>query len=245
MNLVEAKGSALNLDDNSHSGFRFLTTEQLSYFYEMSEGSVKTNFSRNSSRFKSGVHYFKVSGEDLKSLRVTHSNLQISSKTRSIILWTERGALAHAKISDSDKAWDVFDTLVDCYFWRLKDSKKDQQRVLGINERNFETDAIKSYVEYCVESGMDKRKANNYYSTLTRETYKKLGVIGVSRDDMNNSQLQHLATSERLIGESLESSIINLIPCRECYYIAKGQMEAYLNIALGNPLLSNNKVKGE
>lgn len=49
-------------------------------------------------------------------MRVTFSYLQISPKTRSLILWTERGAAHHAKMLDMDQAWEVFEKLEDSYF---------------------------------------------------------------------------------------------------------------------------------
>ncbi|ENT3909961.1 P22AR C-terminal domain-containing protein, partial [Escherichia coli] len=33
-----------------------------------------------------------------------------------LILWTERGAARHAKMLETDQAWDVFEKLEDCYF---------------------------------------------------------------------------------------------------------------------------------
>ncbi|WP_275372491.1 ORF6N domain-containing protein, partial [Xenorhabdus bovienii] len=67
-------------------------------------------------RFVEGKHYFKVIGKALKDLRVTLSNLQISPKARSLMLWTERGAARHAKMLDTDQAWNVFEKLEDFYF---------------------------------------------------------------------------------------------------------------------------------
>ena len=57
-------------------------------------------------------------GDELKNLRVTlsHSQNPISPKTRSLILWTERGAARHAKMLETDQAWEVFEKLEDCYF---------------------------------------------------------------------------------------------------------------------------------
>ena len=42
---------------------------------------------------------------------------QISFKyAKSLYLWTEKGALLHAKSLNTDKAWEVYDYLVDFYF---------------------------------------------------------------------------------------------------------------------------------
>lgn len=44
------------------------------------------------------------------------STIQISSNAKSLYLWTERGALLHAKSVNTDKAWDVYEQLLDVYF---------------------------------------------------------------------------------------------------------------------------------
>ena len=45
------------------------------------------------------------------------SSLKIlSPNTRSLTLWTEKGAARHAKILDTDQAWDIFEQLEEVYF---------------------------------------------------------------------------------------------------------------------------------
>lgn len=96
-----------------------MTTEQLADFYGTDSNNIKVNHSRNSSRFVQGKHYFKVEGVDLKDFKnwVTESNsVQIGKNASSIILWTEKGAARHAKILDTDQAWDIFEQLEEVYF---------------------------------------------------------------------------------------------------------------------------------
>ncbi|MBQ3726880.1 MAG: ORF6N domain-containing protein [Selenomonadaceae bacterium] len=95
-----------------------LLTAQLAEYYECDVTKIKQNFNNNASRFTEGRHYFRVTGEALKNLRVDNIYLQISPKTRTLYLWTERGAARHAKMLSTDKAWDVFEQLEDCYFSR-------------------------------------------------------------------------------------------------------------------------------
>lgn len=63
-------------------------------------------------------HFFKVVGAELNNLRLVLSELQISPKTRSLMLWTERGAANHAKMLETDQAWDYFNDLAEFYFTR-------------------------------------------------------------------------------------------------------------------------------
>lgn len=96
-----------------------MTTEQMADFYGTDANNIKVNHSRNSSRFESEKHFFKVEGSDLKDFKdwVTESNsVQIGKNAKSLILWTEKGAARHAKILDTDQAWDVFEQLEEVYF---------------------------------------------------------------------------------------------------------------------------------
>jgi hypothetical protein len=93
-----------------------VTTELLAQCYGTNVACIQMNYSRNQSRFIEGKHFFKVEGETLKNLRLTESYSQISSKTRSLMLWTEKGAARHAKILDTDAAWDVFERMEEVYF---------------------------------------------------------------------------------------------------------------------------------
>ncbi|MEI9749632.1 ORF6N domain-containing protein [Moellerella wisconsensis] len=110
-----------NLPPVQHNGFRVITTELLAKVYETEINNIQQNFKRNKKRFIEGKHYFKVVGDALNNLRLTMSQLQISAKVRSLILWTERGAARHAKMLDTDNAWDVFEALEDFYFAKKED----------------------------------------------------------------------------------------------------------------------------
>ena len=107
-----------------------LTSEQLSEFYGCSVDNIKKNFNVNKDRFVEGWHYYKIEGEALNNLRVTFGNLQISPMTRTLYLWTRRGAARHAKMLTTDRAWEVYEMLEASYF----DAKAQQPA-----ESNFET----------------------------------------------------------------------------------------------------------
>lgn len=98
------------------AGVRVVTTESLAAGYRCEEKSIRMNLSRNLDRFEEGKHYFMLSGDDVKSLRATASGSQISSKARSLTLWTEKGAARMSKIVDTDEAWSFFERLEDSYF---------------------------------------------------------------------------------------------------------------------------------
>lgn len=104
----------------THKEQRVLTTSQLAESYETESKIISNNFNRNSERFIEGVHYYKLEGEILKEYKLTNPQIDESSKINCLYLWTEKGCLLHAKSLNTDKAWQVYEMLVDTYF-RTKD----------------------------------------------------------------------------------------------------------------------------
>ncbi|EJU0364854.1 ORF6N domain-containing protein [Escherichia coli] len=117
-----------------------ITTELLAQLYGTETVNIKMNFSRNSARFVQGKHFFKLEGNELREFKhrlslsesvsreVTESySVKIARNVRSLILWTERGAARHAKMLETDQAWEVFEKLEDCYFSQGKTAPTEQQ----------------------------------------------------------------------------------------------------------------------
>ncbi|EKZ2301736.1 ORF6N domain-containing protein [Escherichia coli] len=113
-----------NLSPVTYNQIPVITTELLARLYGTEAIRIQQNHHKNKSRFIEGKHFFKAVGDELKNLRLvlneSQNEVKISPKTRSLILWTERGAARHAKMLETDQAWDVFERLEDCYF-RQKD----------------------------------------------------------------------------------------------------------------------------
>ena len=102
----------------AYKGVPVLTTEMLAQAYDVKVINIQQNYANNKARFIEGKHFFSVSGQELKSLRLCLENFesQISPKVRTLTLWTERGAARHAKMLNSDRAWDVFELLEETFF---------------------------------------------------------------------------------------------------------------------------------
>ncbi|EOK7650187.1 ORF6N domain-containing protein, partial [Escherichia coli] len=96
-----------------------ITTELLAHLYGADVKNIQNNFARNVGRFQIGKHFFKIEGEELRELKHRPSlsgSVKIARNVRSLILWTERGAARHAKMLETDQAWEVFEKLEDSYF---------------------------------------------------------------------------------------------------------------------------------
>jgi hypothetical protein len=100
-----------------YQGQRVLTTKQLAESYETTENSIRNNYTANKQRFLEGVAYFKLEGDELEQFKNYIRNSDIVSKNApSLYLWTKKGCFLHAKSLGTDKAWEVYESLVDHYF---------------------------------------------------------------------------------------------------------------------------------
>lgn len=100
-----------------YKNIRVLTTQQIAEAYETETKIISNNFNNNKERYKEGKHYICLTGDGLKEfLQSLNLGLQNQNKIRTLYLWTEKGAFLHAKSLNTDKAWEVYDRLVDTYF---------------------------------------------------------------------------------------------------------------------------------
>ncbi len=98
-------------------GKRVLTTKQIAEAYGTEPERIKRNFENNKGKYKLGKHYIVLEGDDLKEFKnEVRSPYLVANRARHLYLWTEKGALLHAKSLNTDKAWEVYDYLVDYYF---------------------------------------------------------------------------------------------------------------------------------
>ena len=94
-----------------------MTTEQLAEFYGTDVKNIQINYLNNSSRFLNEKHCFKLEGDELRDFKNMPNVVGYVQKNAArLMLWTEKGAARHAKILDTDQAWEVFEQLEEVYF---------------------------------------------------------------------------------------------------------------------------------
>jgi len=149
MHTVEIHGNALPV--TAFNGVRVLTTERLAKVFGASTTQVINNYDRNVDRFEEGKHFFKVDGDDLRDLKNSISFRDaVGKNAKSLMLWTDRGASRHAKILDTDMAWDVYGELEEAYFANRADRRpmtmaemalQNAQALVDMERRQAENDA--------------------------------------------------------------------------------------------------------
>ena len=174
-----------------------ITTKTLAEVYECEDGNITWNFNHNKDKFIEGKHYYKVEGEELKNLRVCFSHLQISPKTRTLYLWTKRGASRHCKMLGTDKAWDMFDSLEENYFNpKVAQLTEEDQAILSIVNSSTKAEtalAIKNYkeiVEKPLQDTIEKQSdtinellpAANYTKKVLEDNNTLLTITQIAKD---------------------------------------------------------------
>lgn len=104
-----------NLTVTEYKNIRVLTTQQIAEAYGTEPKVISNNFNRNKERYIEGKHFICLEGSELRDFKTNHQ-FEESSRINKLYLWTEKGAFLHAKSLNTDKAWEVYDRLVDTYF---------------------------------------------------------------------------------------------------------------------------------
>lgn len=88
------------------------------------EARIRQSFTRNQERFIEGKHYYKLEGAELADFKGSYLNDTSLKFVSELMLWTERGTARHAKILETDEAWQVYEELEETYF-RVKEPQID------------------------------------------------------------------------------------------------------------------------
>ncbi|HHR6997798.1 TPA: ORF6N domain-containing protein, partial [Escherichia coli] len=151
----------------THNQTPVITTELLAHLYGADVKNIQNNFARNVGRFQIGKHFFKIEGEELRELKHRPSlsgSVKIARNVRSLILWTERGAARHAKMLETDQAWEVFEKLEDCYFsQKIPEQLQLPESTLSIN---YPLSWFSEHHPYSMMSYVDRKTLNLDVSVL-------------------------------------------------------------------------------
>lgn len=126
-------------------GIKVLTTRQLAEAYETERKVINNNYLRNKDKFILGKHYIAVEGDEMRHLRTSPQFEGELKKVSKAYFWTEKGALLHAKSLNTDKAWQVYDYLVNFYF-RAKEQEAELPPKKEVVPTQTKTEPIKSKV---------------------------------------------------------------------------------------------------
>ena len=131
-----------NLQPVEFKNQRIITTKVLAEQFGTNEQNISRNFLRNQERFIEGKHYFRLEGDELKEFKgyvLKDDTLKFASN---LYLWTDKGVARHAKMLETDEAWEIYEELEDTYF-KVQALKENNQLISA----NKEIQELKSTLE--------------------------------------------------------------------------------------------------
>lgn len=115
----------MNLVPIEHGGQRVLTTQQLAEFYGEPPVKLQQNFSNNRQRYAEGEHFFRIEHGQEGYSKFSSSPYA----TQPIYLWTEKGALYHAKSLNTGCDYGIYAGL------RVRISHKKEYATIRAKEK--------------------------------------------------------------------------------------------------------------
>ncbi|MBB7190972.1 ORF6N domain-containing protein [Escherichia coli] len=182
----------------THCNIPVMTTEMLADLYDTEPKLIRQNYQRNADRFIEGKHCFKLIGEELRAFKNESSQrglLNIAPKVSHLFLWTARGAARHAKILETEKAWEVFEKLEDCYFDRKPANLSGDVRLSGGTDLSKASQVIEKFMPAIMEA--IKLEDKKEYSAPLKPGYRSLihspsGVLGLTENSLLMNLLNQL-----------------------------------------------------
>lgn len=208
-----------------YKNIRVLTTQQIADSYETEERRIVDNFNRNKDRYKEGKHYICLTGEELRDFRAKTQN-EVLPNANKFYLWTEKGAFLHAKSLNTDKAWEVYDVLVDTYFYakrQLSQLQILQESVEILNRHETEIKQIDSLEQDMPLYGCEidevkfhvNRRGVNILGGKQSEAYRNASIRSTLYSDMYRQLKREFGavTTYKSIKRKYVSDIHEFIDC--------------------------------
>lgn len=203
---------------------RIVTTKFLAEQYGTDENNIIKNFNSNKSRFVEGKHYYKLEGTELKDFKrgVNISNDPSIKFASVLILWTDRGAARHAKILDTDEAWDIYEQLEETYF-KVQNSKINLSQLspdLQMFKKIFDTVALQQIENKQIKHELDQTKkevqnVKEIVKVKPTEQWRKDSNILVNKicmktKDYKSTKEQIYKELDRRAGTSINTRLENM-----------------------------------
>ncbi|MFQ9247579.1 MAG: ORF6N domain-containing protein [Clostridium paraputrificum] len=225
-----------NLTPLEFKNQRIITTKVLAEEFGTEEGNIQKNYSRNEKRFLEGKHYYKLAGQALKEFKnsLPTESLEPIKFAPVLYLWTDRGAARHAKILDTDEAWEVYEDLEENYF-----NPKEKVQDLNTSELSPELQMFKQIFDTVAKQELENKQIKAYIERTNEKVEQTKEEIQGIRDvvSINTSTVSWREECRRLIVKMANSLGGNRFigdVNREIYGLMKIRLKCKLDVQLTN-----------
>ncbi len=206
---------------------RIMTTKVLAEQFGTEEVNISKNFNRNQNRFIEGKHYYKLQGEELKNFKTTYLKDDSSMlRINCLYLWTDRGAARHAKILDTDEAWEVYEELEENYF-----NPKNGQS-LDTSELSPELQMFKQIFDTVAKQQLENKQIKQDIAKTKEEIQGIRDVVAINTSTMSwreDCRKMIVKIAHKLGGNSFIGDVN-----REIYGLMKTRLKVRLDVKLTN-----------
>lgn len=158
---------------------RIMTTKVLAEQFGTEDRRITENFSRNEKRFTEGKHYYKLDGQALKEFKnsLPSESVEPIKFAPILYLWTDRGAARHAKILDTDEAWEVYEDLEENYF------NHNKGQALNTSELSAELQMFNQMFKAIAQNELEQKKIKASIEETKIEIQGIRDVVAINSND--------------------------------------------------------------
>ena len=211
------------LQRTEFNGVLVLTTQQLAEAYATSTDSRTKNFNRNKERYEQGKHYIPLEGDEKNRFLNQGQNVRGSKNAKVFYLWTEKGAFLHAKSLNTDKAWEVYDRLVDNYFHQ-------KQKAIDYSQLSPELQMFQQIFNSVAEQQIEQKRQAEHLRKVENRVESIREVVAINSTSWRTETANILGKiGSQLGGGKMYSNVRN-----ECYELLQKRMGVSLHTRLTN-----------
>ena len=212
-----------------NQGQRVLTTQQLAKSYGTEPRIINNNYLRNKERYTSKKHFFLIEGEELKKFKTTTPQIDESLlRVNKLYLWTEKGAMLHAKSVNTDKAWQVYDHLIDTYF-RVK------KMSLDLSQLSPELQMFKQIFDSVAKTQLEQKYLQQEITSVREEVAATTETIQNMKDTILTKDEDWRYSIKTILNKVAKNSNMNYQEVRiESYRSLEDRGRCKLSTRVGN-----------
>jgi hypothetical protein len=174
------------------NGQRVITTQEMANHHHIETKRLNEKFRRNRKYFVENKDFYIVSKQKLKDAKC---DLDLFTSNEEVYLFTESGYLRFVKTINDDRAWEIYNQLIESYFI-VKRLNQIEKQFLEKTKENRKG----------LTSEWSRHEAKNY-AMLTIGEYESLFQDSeIRKKDMNDKELSLLSAFEFLEYRKLENN---------------------------------------
>lgn len=173
---------------------RILLTSQIAEMYGATTDVISKNFNRNFERYQPDSDYYCLEGEAKRDFLNRGQFDDGYKKASKLYLWTEHGALLHAKSLGTDRAWEVYGELVDTYF------RAKEQAQFGYENLSPELQMFKQIFDSVARTQLQQQEQAKAITDMNRRLENTCQIIALNPNAWREEARQLIVRVARKLG---------------------------------------------